>query len=179
MKVLIISTSMRGGSNSELLARECEKGAIAAGHEVELVSLRGKEIKYCIGCLSCLETQRCVLNDDVAEIRDKVREAEAVIFATPIYYFEMAGQMKTLLDRMNPLYTSVYNFRKIYMLATAAEEGNYVFEKAYNGLQGWVDCFQEAELCGLCAVGGVGDPKVVENYDDCLKKAYDFGVNIG
>lgn len=178
MKVLIISTSIRGGSNSELLAKECERGAIDAGHEVEFVSLKGKDIKYCIGCFSCLESNKCVLQDDVAEIREKVRDAEAIVFATPIYYFEMAGQMKTLLDRMNPLYTDNYKFRKIYMIATAAEEGDYVFEKAYSGLEGWVDCFKEAELCGLCAAGGVGDPKVVENYDEFKTQAYEFGKNL-
>ena len=52
-KVLIISSSLRAGSNSEILARECEKGAKAAGHEVEFISLKDKEIKFCIGCLSC------------------------------------------------------------------------------------------------------------------------------
>ena len=55
-KVLIISSSLRAGSNSEILARECEKGAKAAGHEVEFISLKGKEIKFCIGCLSCQRT---------------------------------------------------------------------------------------------------------------------------
>lgn len=48
-KVLIISTSLRGGSNSDILAKECERGAKEAGHEVEYISLKGKEMKYCIG----------------------------------------------------------------------------------------------------------------------------------
>lgn len=47
-KVLIISTSLRSGSNSDILAKECENGAKEAGHEVEYISLKGKEIKYCI-----------------------------------------------------------------------------------------------------------------------------------
>ena len=49
-KVLIISTSLRGGSNSDILAKECAKGAKEAGHDVEFLSLKGKDIKYCIGC---------------------------------------------------------------------------------------------------------------------------------
>ena len=51
--VLIISTSLRAGSNSDILARECERGAKEAGNEVEFISLKGKQIKYCIGCLAC------------------------------------------------------------------------------------------------------------------------------
>ena len=54
-KVLIISSSLRGGSNSECLARECERGAKDAGHDVQFISLKGKELKFCIGCLSCLQ----------------------------------------------------------------------------------------------------------------------------
>ena len=60
-KVLIISTSLRGGSNSDILANECAKGAKEAGHDVELLSLKGKDIKYCVGCLSCQKTGMCVL----------------------------------------------------------------------------------------------------------------------
>ena len=59
-KVLIISTSLRGGSNSDILANECAKGAKEAGHDVELLSLKGKDIKYCIGCLSCQRNGMCV-----------------------------------------------------------------------------------------------------------------------
>ena len=65
-KVLIISTSLRGGSNSDILAKECEKGAKEAGHEVEYISLKGKDIKFCIGCLTCQTKGSCVLTDDVA-----------------------------------------------------------------------------------------------------------------
>ena len=55
-KVLIISTSFRAGSNSDVLAKECAKGAKEAGHDVEFLSLKGKDIKYCVGCLSCQKT---------------------------------------------------------------------------------------------------------------------------
>ena len=68
----------------------------------------------------------------------KVKDAEVIVYATPIYYYEMCGQMKTLLDRLNPLYSTDYSFRDIYMIATAAENDESAFEKAYNGLQGWV-----------------------------------------
>ena len=77
-KVLIISTSLRGGSNSEILANECAKGAKEAGHDVELLSLKGKDIKYCIGCLSCQRTGMCVQKDDIADIMAKVKNAEVV-----------------------------------------------------------------------------------------------------
>ena len=177
-KVLIISTSLRGGSNSDILARECEKGAKEAGHDVELISLKGKDIKYCIGCLSCQNTGSCVLTDDVAEIMSKVKEAEVIVYATPIYYYEMCGQMKTLLDRLNPIFSADYSFRDIYMIATAAEDEETVFDKAYNGLQGWVDCFEKATLKGIVTGGGIEDANDAPNHAEVLQKAYELGKGI-
>lgn len=177
-KVLIISTSLRGGSNSDILARECEKGAKEAGHDVELISLKGKDIKYCIGCLSCQNTGSCVLTDDVADIMSKVKEAEVIVYATPIYYYEMCGQMKTLLDRLNPIFSADYSFRDIYMIATAAEDEETTFDKAYNGLQGWVDCFEKATLKGIVTGGGIEDANDAPNHAEVLQKAYELGKGI-
>lgn len=177
-KVLIISTSLRSGSNSEILAKECEKGAKDAGHEVELVSLKEKNIKFCIGCFTCLSKGVCVLKDDVEEIMEKVKEAEVIVYATPIYYYEMSGQMKTLLDRLNPLYSSDYEFRDIYMIATAAENDNSAFEKAYNGLFGWVDCFEKAELKGVVTGAGISEAKEVGKHVDVMQKAYELGKKL-
>lgn len=177
-KVMIISTSLRGGSNSDILARECERGAKEAGHEVEYITLKGKEIKYCIGCLACQTKRSCVLKDDVAEIMAKVKDAEVIVYATPIYYYEMAGQMKTLLDRLNPLYPSDYAFRDIYMIATAAEDEESAFEKAYSGLRGWVDCFEKAELKGIVTGGGIAGPNDASNHRDTMQKAYELGMRL-
>ena len=176
-KVLIISTSLRGGSNSEILAKECERGALVAGHEVEFITLKNKDIKFCIGCLACQSKGSCVLKDDVADIMAKVKEAEIVVYATPIYYYEMSGQMKTLLDRLNPLFSTDYKFRDIYMIATAAENDESAFEKAYNGLQGWVDCFDKATLKGIVTGGGIDDANTATDHSDIMKKAYEFGMN--
>ena len=67
-KVIVISTSLRAGSNSDMLAEKFMEGAKASGNEVEKVFLRGKDIKFCIGCLSCQKTGACVFKDDVPEI---------------------------------------------------------------------------------------------------------------
>ncbi len=133
-KVIVISTSLRPGSNSHALAEQFAKGAEAAGHQVELVSLRGKEIKFCIGCLSCQKTGACVIKDDVPAIMEGVLNADVVCWATPIYYYEMSGQMKTLIDRMNAMYPMDYKFRDIYLLTTAAENEEFVPRRAESGL---------------------------------------------
>ena len=174
-KVLVITTSLRAGSNSDILAERLICGAREAGHEVEQISLKGKKIGFCIGCLSCQKTQKCVIKDDAVEMAEKVKNAETLVFVTPIYYYEMAGQMKTLLDRLNPLYPSDYRFRKVYMLSTAAEDEETTPEKALSGLQGWVDCFARAELAGSLFCGGINDPAEAAGKGTALEEAYEFG----
>ena len=174
-KVLIISSSLRGGSNSECLARECERGAKDAGHDVQFISLKGKVLMFCIGCLRGLETGKCVPTAEAADIRAAVYNAEVIVFATPIYYYEMCGQLKTLLDRMNPLFPSDYKFRDIYMIATAEEDEPTTFDKAYNGLLGWVDCFEKASLKGIVTGGGIGGANAAPKHADVMRKAYELG----
>ena len=71
-KVIVISTSLRHGSNSDMLADQFVEGAKSAGNEVEKISLVGKNIQFCKGCLGCQKLGRCVINDDVNDIMAKV-----------------------------------------------------------------------------------------------------------
>ncbi len=176
-KVLIISTSLRKTSNSDILADEFIKGAKDAGHDVEKISLRGKKLGFCIGCLSCQKTGKCVIKDDMEEINQKIHDCDAVAFATPIYYYEMCGQMKTLLDRANPLYGSDYRFKNVYLLSTAAEDDENVDDRAIEGLCGWIECFERAKFAGTVFVGGVNGPGEIKGSEK-LKEAYKLGNEV-
>lgn len=176
-KVVVISTSLRHGSNSHALAEQFARGAEAVGHEVELVSLHGKEIKFCVGCLSCQTTGACIFKDDVPAIMESVLKADVVCWATPIYYYEMSGQMKTLIDRMNAMYPKDYRFRDVYLLTTAAENEAHVPIRAESGLQGWIDCFGKSKLKGHLFCGGVGAPNEIEG-NGKLQEAYAMGKSV-
>ena len=99
MKVLGISCSLRKGGNTEILVEEALAGAKEAHAEVELLTLIGKEIKPCDGCGACRKTGECHINDDMQPIYGKLLEADGIIFGTPVYFWQMAGQAKVLLDR--------------------------------------------------------------------------------
>ena len=171
-KVIVISTSFRPGSNSNALAQRFAEGAKAAGNEVEFISLRGKDIKFCIGCLSCQKTGACVFKDDVPAIMDIV--LDVVCWASPIYYYEMSGQMKTLIDRMNAMYPLDYKFRDVYLLTTAAEDEDETPKRAVAGLTGWINCFPKSRLAGTLFCGGVNDPLEIEG-NDKLQEAFELG----
>ena len=176
-KVLVISSSPRRMGNSDLLADAFIEGAREAGHTVEKINLHDKKIGFCKGCLGCQKTQHCILRDDMDDILPRMQQAEVIAFASPIYYYEMSGQMKTLLDRANPLYSSDYAFRDIYMLTTAAEDGSTVPERAVNGLTGWIDCFEKARWAGTVFAGGVDGPGDITGHP-ALKTAYEMGCQV-
>ena len=108
--VLIVSSSPRKNGNSETLADVFAKGAREAGHSVEIVHLREKQFGFCKGCLACLKLGHCVIQDDAVEIAAKMHDTDVVVFATPVYYYSVCGQLTTMLDRANPLFGSDYSF---------------------------------------------------------------------
>lgn len=112
--ILVISASLRNGSNSDMLADEFMRGALESGNKAEKITLRGKSINFCKGCLACQKTGKCVINDDMAEILPKMQQADVICFASPVYFYDMCGQLKTFLDRTNPLFPAEYNFTDIY-----------------------------------------------------------------
>lgn len=176
-KVLVISTSLRPVSNSDLLADAFAEGAAEAGHEVEKVRLRGRKIGFCTGCLACQKTQRCVIADDAPEIVQKMQASDVVAFATPVYYYEMSGQLKTLLDRANPLFPADYAFRDIYLLASAAEDDERAVDGALHGLAGWVSCFEKCHMAGVLRGVGVTAPGDVRARAALLEAARRMGKN--
>lgn len=177
--VLIISSSLRSGSNSEALAHEVEKGAKDAGNEVEFISLKGKDIRFCRGCLACQQTLKCVIKDDMSEMIKKVQNADILVFVTPIYYYEMSGQLKTFLDRCNPLYSQENKFKEVYLVTSSADGSEHASDIAVNGLQGWISCFEQAEFAGLLAGGGLEAPNDASANEEFLNKAYNFGLSLG
>ena len=176
-KILVISTSLHKDSNSDALAREFERGARDAGNDVEYISLMGKDIKYCIGCLACQKTHRCVINDDARAIAQSVKTADVLVFATPIYYYEMCGQMKTLIDRINPIYDTDYAFTDVYLLATAAEDETSAMDGAVKGITGFIECFERSKLAGVLRATGVNYGGEINDRPDYLKQAYEMGKN--
>ena len=115
----------------------------------------------------------------------KVLEADVVCWATPIYYYEMSGQMKTLIDRMwcavgsadNAMYPKDYCFRDIYLLSTATEDEPFVPQRAEAGLTGWIDCYPKSRLAGTLFCGSVTMPRDIAG-NRKLQEAYEMGKQV-
>ena len=113
----------------------------------------------------------------MALLCEQMRAADVLVFASPIYYYEMSGQLKTLLDRANPLYGSDYHFKKVYFLSTATDTDPKTPSRAITGLGGWIECFERAEFAGSVFCGGVTDPGEIEG-SEALQKAYVLGAGV-
>jgi len=99
VKILGLSCSPRKQGNTEILIGEALQGAQREGAEVELYSVAGKAIEPCDGCRACNETGECHIKDDMQNLYNKLLEADGIIFGTPIYFYSMAAQAKTIIDR--------------------------------------------------------------------------------
>ena len=176
-RVLIISSSPRKGGNSETLAAAFAKGAQEAGHQAETVYLREKQYSFCKGCFACLKLGHCVIKDDAVEIAAKMHDADVLVFATPVYYYCASGQLKTMLDRANPLFDTDYAFTKAYLLATAAEDEPETVEGTVKAVQGWVDCFPRCQLVETVFAGGVNEVGEIIGHP-ALDRAYQVGKEI-
>ena len=135
-KVVVVTSSPRKGGNSEILAQKFADGAAAAGHEVKFVAVRDVGLQFCTGCLYCQTHEKCVLKDGMNDLYSDFENADVLVFATPVYYYAVSGQLKTFLDRLNPLFPRRNKFTEVYLLATSAEDADSAMDGSVSDIQG-------------------------------------------
>ena len=178
-KVTVISSSLRKNSNSEILANEFIKGAKENGNEINLINLKDIKMQFCIGCLSCGKTHKCVLKDGVTKkMLDEICNSDVIVFVTPVYYYAVSGQLKTFIDRMNPIYSMDYKFKDIYVISTAAEDEVRTFKCIKEDIKGFIDCYEGTKVKGTLFAGGLEKPGDAKKDKNLLKKAYLMGRKI-
>ncbi|MDB4444133.1 flavodoxin family protein [bacterium] len=99
MKIVGILGSARKGGNTDVLLNVAMEEAKEKGAFVDTISLKDKSIAPCDGCMGCAKTGKCVIDDDAQEILEKMLASDGIIWATPVYFWSMTGQTKTLMDR--------------------------------------------------------------------------------
>jgi multimeric flavodoxin WrbA len=173
-KVLILSASPRKGGNSDLLCDQFVRGAQEAGNQAEKIFLRNKKINYCTGCGACQsDGGKCVQKDDMAEVLDKMIAADVIVMATPVYFYTMNGQMKTMIDRTVARYTEISN-KEMYFIVTAADTRKQAMERTVEGFRGFTSCLNGAREKGI--IYGTGAWKVGDiKGSKAMTQAYEMG----
>lgn len=116
-KVLILSASPRKQGNSDILCDEFIKGAIESGNSVDKIYLYDKDINFCRACYACFKTGKCVMQDDMSEILEKISKADVLVIATPTYFLTMNGMLKTVIDRFLPKWQNLGG-HDVYLIIT-------------------------------------------------------------
>jgi multimeric flavodoxin WrbA len=99
MKVIGIVGSPRKNGNTEILTAHALKAIAEEGLETELISLAGLEIKGCTACRACAKEEVCAIKDDLHPVYLKMREADGIILASPVYYGSATALLKGLMER--------------------------------------------------------------------------------
>lgn len=129
-------------------------GAQQAGHEVEKIFLKDRRIGYCTGCGACYGgAGPCPQKDDAAGVIGKMVEADVIVMATPVYFYTLSAQMKTLIDRCCARYLEMKG-KEFYFILTAAEESVPMMERTVECFRGLLDCLEDPREKGV--VYGVG-----------------------
>ncbi len=108
-RILILKSSPRPNGNSAVLADRVAAGARQAGAEVECISVHDLDIRPCDACDFCKETGVCALKDDMQALYPKLLAADAVVLASPIYWFTFNAQLKLCIDRWYALWNSQHD----------------------------------------------------------------------
>lgn len=171
-KVLILSGSPRKGGNSDILCDQFIRGAEESGNQAEKIFLKDKEINYCVACDICQDNNGiCNLNDDMAEVLDKMIAADVIVMATPVYFYTMNAQMKTLIDRTYSKYMEISK-KDFYFIATAAVRNRNALEKTIEGFRGFTSVLNRPKEKGIIYGTGVlniGDIKSSSAMDEAYK----------
>lgn len=176
-KVLILSGSPRKGGNSDLLCDEFLRGAVDAGNQVEKVFLREQKIGYCTACYYCSDHAGvCAIKDDMAQILAKMHESDVIVMASPVYFYSVDGQIKTLIDRCVAQWTQLKN-KEFYYIMTAAEETDTVMDCTLECFRGFAVCLDNAREMGVIYGKGVDKLGEVKN-TPIMHEAYDMGKKI-
>lgn len=171
-KILILCGSPRKNGNSDILCDQFAKGAQEAGHRTEKVYLKDMKIGACVACYGCRETGRCVQKDDMEALLARIVDADVLVLATPVYFYTMSAQMKTMIDRTLPRYLEISD-KEVYFIATAAEEAPAI-ERTMDSLRGFTDCLPGAVVKGKIYGGGVYEKGEIEKMS-VMQEAYAAG----
>ena len=176
-KVLILSGSPRKGGNSDLLCDEFLRGAAEAGNNVEKIWIPSKNVGYCRGCYYCnSHSGQCCIKDDMPDILKKMLDADVLVLASPVYFYSINAQMKTVFNRTVARWLE-FNDKEFYYIMTAAEDEEHTMDCTLECFRGLAACFKGSKEMGVIAAKGVYGIGEVRD-TPYMRQAYEMGRSI-
>ena len=183
-KIVIVMGSPRKNGNSTTLAHRLAEGATDVGADVENFQLHAMDIKPCTACDVCRKAtaEDCIINDDMQELYPKLRKADALVIASPIYWFTVAAQTKLFMDRCYALggpQGNALKGKQIGIILTYGDTDPYN-SGAVNAIRTFQDAFAYigSDIAGI-VYGSASEPGEIESNVDLMEKAYLLGQQLG
>jgi multimeric flavodoxin WrbA len=182
--ILILKGSPRKKGNSSILADQVAAGATQAGADVESFTLQKMNIHPCKGCDAChkSEASECTTRDDMAILFPKLRSADCIVLASPVYWFTLSAQIKACIDRWYSLETPRGSALagKQFALVLAYGDTDPYTSGGVNAIRTFQDIcrYLRAHVAGII-YGSAGDASVIEQQPELLEKAYKLGQKLG
>ena len=173
--ILLISSTPRQGGNSDILCDHFIRGAQENGHKTEKIQLAGKTINHCVACYACKKGE-CIHDDAAPEIIQKMLTADVIVLATPVYFYTMCAQLKSLIDRCVMVYPDMVN-KEFYFLVTMADTAQEMFRGTIEALNGFVACCENSKCLGSVCASGVYERGSV-NGTRFTEEAYLLGKSV-
>lgn len=174
MKIVVLQGSPNKKGSTFILADCFRQGAEDAGHTVEMIDVAHAKIHPCTGCIHCGYEGPCVQKDDVEEIRKKIMGADMLVFATPLYYYGMSAQLKTLIDRFCAFNSSMQRkHMKSVLLTVAWNSDSWTFEALEAHYKTLVRYLNLTDM-GMVLGYGCGTPSMTE-HSKFPQQAYQLG----
>ncbi len=177
MRIVVLKGSPNVKGSSNMLAESFSKGAAEAGHEIIEIDAAHADISPCIGCVHCGYEGECSLSDDMDVFREEILKSDMLVFVTPLYYYGMSAQLKTLIDRFCSRNFSIQQkHMKSALLTVAYNADDWTFEALeshYNTLLRYLNLTD----CGRVLGYGCGTPSMTK-YSKYPDEAYRLGKRL-
>ncbi len=187
MKVVGIYGSPRKGGNTDILLDKALEGALSAGAEVNRIYARQLKISGCRECGGCDKTGRCVVKDEMQEIYPLLQEAHIIFLATPIFFYGMTSQVKTLIDRCQAMWSrrmlektpeerKSYDSGRGYLIAVGATRGKNLFQGVELTARYFFDALDMSYEGGIF-LRRIDKKAAIMDHPEALQQAFDLGTN--
>ena len=176
-KIVVLMGSPRKGGNTDLLARAFVDGA-SAKHEVELIPVADYKINPCIGCNACFarEDHSCFQKDDMAKIYEKMKQADTLVIASPVYFYGLSAQLKALVDRFHNPIRNDFPLKRLGLILVGADTLPTLFAPILLQYRMTLEYFH-LESIGTVLVRGAQNKGDVHKTDG-LKQARELGEKL-
>ena len=174
MKIVVLEGSPNKNGSTHILADYFREGAEKAGHSVEMIDVAHADIHPCTGCIHCGYEGPCVQKDDVEDIRKKILAADMIVFSTPLYYYGMSAQLKTMIDRFCAFNSSIQQkHMKSVLLTVAWNSDEWTFDALVAHYKTLVRYLNLTDI-GIVLGYGCGTPSMTR-HSRFPQQAYNLG----